>query len=283
MPLVRRVRDAAEVEDRCAAHQPVAILVSSPLGEVGFQRRTRCWAVDEGTETIGLLTTARLQPGITTASAVAFDPSAAEPLADLVRRARVTHLVGGRDHVGPVAARFSGARSYDLELVGRVAQPLPSQPEARARVATVDDLPVLVDLYRNFELEPLADDLLREALDALVHQHRVVVAMADDGSIQAAMRVEARTRRWDLWGGLTVARAFRGQGLSRTADRGASELSWTAGRGTAGIRSALNHVPHDVPDYQVHPWTEVRIPVPPALPKRARRWATRQLRARRPA
>lgn len=280
---VRRVRDGAEVEDLCAGHQPVAVLVSSPTNEPGAD--ARCWVVGPPAEPTGILTAVRVRPGLVTASALLLDgdgdgdgdAATVAALGRLVRRSGATRLVGGADHVGPVAERLAEARSTPLEMLARRQDaPLPGDWRDRGRVARPADEPALVDLYRRFELEALAADRLPAAVAGLIAQRRVVVAV-DGDVVVGAQRIEARSRRWDLWAGLSVPPEHRGRGLSRVVDAWAREVSRTAGRGTAGVRAPTNRVPHDVPGLVVHPWAEVRLPSP-ALRRRARRWAGRQAR-----
>jgi hypothetical protein len=271
-PPVRRVRDGIEVEDRCAPHEPLGILVSSPLHELGA--RARCWAVGDD----ALLTVVRVRPGLVTASVVLGDPAAASAVAGLVRRSGANRLIGGAEHVDPVAALVPGTRTAPLDLLARRRNvPLTGAWRDRARVARPEDVPALVALYRRFELENLAPERLDATLAGLVAQRRVVLAV-EDGEVVAAQRIEARSRHWDLWSGLTVAVEHRGKGLSRVIDLCSRETSLAAGRGTAGVRAPTNHVPHRADGLATHPWREVRIPPSTALPRRARRWAGRQAR-----
>ena len=272
------MRDGAEVEDLCQLHQPVALLVTSPLLEEGTGHRTRCWAVGDPGRELGLLTVVHVAQSLAVASALVLDPAAAPTLATLLRRSGAVRLVGGADHVDSVARHVAGAQTTALELLARRTV-IPPQPgwQARTRVAGPDDVPALVALYRRFELEGLAPAVLERSMAGLVRQQRVVVA-TDGGEVVAAMRVEARSRHWDLWGGLTVPTEHRGKGLSRVVDARAWAVSVSAGRGMAGVRALTNHVPHEQAGITAHAWHEVRIPVDPSVPRRARRWARRQAR-----
>ncbi len=281
-PPVRRVRAAAAVEDLCAGHQPLALLVSSPLAEPGAERRARCWVVGAPGAEQGVLTAVRVRPGLVIGSALLLgdDPQVAPALAALARRAGVGRLLGGVDHVGPIAGAVAGARPTPLEMLARTqADPPGGAWRERGRVAGPDDVPALVALYRRFELEILDPGRLEEAVGGLVARRRVVVAV-EDGTAVAAMRVEARSPRWDLWAGLTVPPEHRGRGLSRVVDAWARELSRVAGRGTAGVRAPTNAVPHDVPGLVAHPWLEVRLP--PTIVRRRARQARRLVRSRVP-
>jgi len=278
-PLVRRVREAAEVEALCEPHQPAALLVSSPLGEIGAAARTACWAVGRPGDELGVLTTVRVHPRLTTASLLLHDPSAAGGLAALVRRSGAARLVGGAVHVDPLAALIPGARVTPLEMLARRDLP-PARGgwRERGRVARPDDVEAIVTLYRAFPYEPMSGTRLEQTIAELVRQRRVVVAVDDDGVVVAAQRVEARSRGWDLWAGLTVTPEHRGKGFSRVVDGWAWETSRRAGRGTAGVRAPTNSVPHDVDGLLTIPWSEARLPVAPPLPRRAVRYARRRFR-----
>lgn len=287
-PSVRRVRDGAEIEDLCEAHQPLALLVSSPVNEVDGRERARCWVVGERGAELGAVTAVQVRPGTVTASALLLDPDAAPTLASLVRRAGASRLSGGAAHVGPIAERIPGATTHPLELLGapprskqapRSVDGLQPDVRARARTARADDLPALVALYEQFPLEFIDPAELAAVLAGLVQQHRVLVVVAD-GRIVAAQRVEARSRHWNLWGGLTIAPEDRGQGYSRWLDRWAGELGRIENRSAAGVRAPSNGVPHPLEGMVVEPWLEVVVPVAPTFAHRAERWARRQARTR---
>jgi hypothetical protein len=110
------------------------------------------------------------------------------------------------------------------------------------------------------------------------------VVAVEDGVVVGAQRVEARSRHWDLWAGLTVPPEHRGRGLSRVVDAWARETSRLAGRGTAGVRSPTNRVPHEPPGLLTVPWVEVRVPLTSVRRRAQRRvvYETDRVRTARP-
>lgn len=282
------MRDGAEIEELCEAHQPLALFVSSPMNEATSHLVTRCWTVGSPGAELGAVTAVRLGPGLVSASAVLLDPAGAQALADLVRRAGARRMSGAADHVGPIVEVIPGSSALPLEIVGiarpdlpgnRRADPLRQDWRDHVRVARAGDVTALVGLYRQFPLEFLGPSQLQPALEALVREHRVLVLEAD-GAIVGAQRVEARSKRWNLWSGLTVLPEHRGRGLSRWIERCTREMGEVQGRGNVGVVAPTNPSSYEVSTLVSHPWLEVRLPVVPSLPARGRRWARRQVRTR---
>ncbi|MGN6695043.1 MAG: hypothetical protein ACTHN0_12790 [Aquihabitans sp.] len=289
VPPIRRVRDGAEIEDLCEPHQPVALLVSSPVNEASKHLKARCWVVGPPGAELGAVTTTQLRPDLVAASALVLDPDAAPVLADLVRRSGATRLSGGADHVGPIADLIPGSAAFPLQMLGVEHQALPASraadPDAGgwprwARPATEGDLPVLVDLYQQFPLEFLDGDRLALALRHLVREHRVFVIEVD-GVVVGAQRIEAQARRWNFWGGVTIPPEHRGQGLSRWLHRCGDQRSEVDGRGNAGVVAPTNPIDYVGDGMISEPWLEVRLPVVPSVCARGKRWTRRQVRSLR--
>ncbi len=117
-----------------------------------------------------------------------------------------------------------------------IDQPL----DTRVRLASDSDLEELFALYERFELDPFPTRVrVRRYLKEAFRRGPVVVA-TENGRIVGAIRVDARSPRYLLWGGLTVHPEYRRRGIGNDLVAACRAVTKVMGLGVCGVRAATN-------------------------------------------
>ena len=256
---VRRAEDAAPLMAVLDVEDAATFRMLGDLEERGIGRDVRGWlAEDAEGKPAGVLTVAELCRGRWYASVMLFDEVAAPALAEVLMHSPAWEVSGSTEHVQPLVPHLTRLHSVTSapwsivpELDVEVPPELLPDRDPRCRLATVDDLDVLVDVYSTYELEAVPTRRRLRAYLERTLAHRPVLVSEVDGMVVAAYRVEFMTSRYAYWSGLTVLPSHRRQHLASGITWDAFYVTRDLGRGLVTTTAASNPM-------QLRPQTELR-------------------------
>jgi len=264
---VRRCVNGEELLAFARPHEPHAIFLTA-AARLDLRREARAWLAESGGDVVGAVVSIRLCFDRWFAGALVLDEVAAAPLARVIDRSNARQVMGLRAHVESVLPHLRRLHRVLLLKAGSIAPgvPAPEAPDPRGRVATNEDLPALLELYRGYELDvfPTTRSLQRY-LEPRVARGDVVVVEVE-GRIVGADRVEFHSDAYWFWGGLTVLPERRGEKLAW----GLMEWAWRqtslAGGGFVWCQAETNPMPlhqlldeHPSYDSSKDEWVDARL------------------------
>jgi GNAT superfamily N-acetyltransferase len=217
----RRITDPAEVADLVHRLEPRSIQLSAALNEHGVGWKHRLWAIEDATsEVCALVSVSRWVRDRWQASPLILDSQAGPAAAAIIDRSPAWGVVGALQDVKPVFAHLTRRVDREPRLMAFFsgAAPIPEveYDDPRIRFATKRDLANLYALYEAFEADaiptrPRVKAFIRECL-----ARGPLLVAADNGVMVGALRIDARSPDYLLWGGLTVVPESRGKGIANS-------------------------------------------------------------------
>lgn len=257
---VRRITDPAEVSETLNRLEPRSIQLSTALHEHGIGSKHRLWAVEGATGEIrGLVSISRWVRDRWQASPLILDSEAGPAAADIIDRSPAWGVVGALQDVEPVFAHLTRRVDREPRLMAffSAAAPIPEieYDDPRVRLATRRDLADLYALYEAFEVDaiptrPRVRKFIRECL-----ARGPLLVVADNDVIVGALRVDARSANYLLWGGLTVVPEFRGRGIAGSLVMTAICRTRDLDTGACMVRATTNPMSY----HQLEPGIELGV------------------------
>ena len=177
----------------------------------------RCWvARDADGGVAGVIVLYRRSGGRWEAYPWLDDEAAAPVLAAAAERGPTWAVFGPATHVDPLIAHLRRSRRRVVQDWVRLpmgAYVAEHAHDPRIRVASQDDLDGLVDLYREYRLDPMPAMRLWSLLGATL-QYRAILVAEIDGRLAGAFRLTGCSGPWEVWDHLIVLPDVRREGVA---------------------------------------------------------------------
>jgi N-acetylglutamate synthase-like GNAT family acetyltransferase len=270
--MIRKIRhDAGSVARWLESDEPRTSPLICGLLQYPERRNRRAWTVlDRSGATAAVLVMVRQCFDYWTAHVYLADPSAAPAVAGLLDRSPAIAVMGAADDVRPLAELVT--RAYDVTVSRWAVVPHPVEgilgpPTDRTRVATMADLPALVDLYASYEYVQVPTRWqLRGYLLRLLRRHLVIVCEVD-ASIVGATAFDGQTNSFVVINDMTVLPDYREAGIGWELTKHAQAIAVERGVGASLVLASSN--PMSSSDERVE-WSSDRYYTLPM--RRARRF-----------
>lgn len=236
---VRPPRDSTELVQLLTPYEPRTTNALSEVLLHGLDRRhVRASIVDDGATVLAVVVVTRAALDLWLAWSLLLDDRAAADAAHLVDISPAIALNGVDVDVVPLLPHLTRVDFHRVLpwYVSRHPHDVLIAPSEHARLATLDDLDALVDLYRHYEygFESTVDQLRATLRDSL--RHRSIVVAEIDGKLAGGIVVTAETTTFQFWDSLTVLPEHRRSGLTWRIGAYAQDLA--NARGLSGCASA---------------------------------------------
>lgn len=266
----------AEVLAVARPRLPETVHVVADLEGTGVALRTRQWVLETAGAVVGAVVLSQRCRGRWEASPVPLDEAGGATAARLIDRSPAWEVGGAAVHmdaVVPHLQRSCRRPAQEAPLFAGTA-PLELIPEdPRCRLARLEDLDVLVDVYREYEMGrvptiPRLHRLVRRQVE-----RRAVLVSELDGRIVGAYICAHRTAGHDMWADLTVLPSARGHGLARALATAGSRMSVERGQLVCGVQAPSNPMtPHRLPSdvLRTEAWIQQSLESPRRFPGQRR-------------
>lgn len=270
-----RIRDPALARDLVYQHEPRSIHVSSVLFERGLGRGHRLWALEDDRGSIlGVVSTSRWMRDRWQAAPLIFEPRAGTLAAAVIDRGPAWTVLGALEDTQHVYPHLTRRANIQPRIQAFFSGPAPipdlEYHDRRIRRATPADRKALYSLYEAFELDdaiptrPRVHSYVRQCLD----RGPILVATVD-GKLVGAVRIEARSERYLLWGGMTVEPEFRNQGIGLSLTMTSIAETRLMGMGACMVKASTNPMSFRQLEPGIatgaldgRPWTEILLRPP---------------------
>lgn len=226
---------------------PHTFNVVADLEGTGAARRTRQWVLAADGEVRGAVILSERCRGRWEASPILLDSRAAPVAARLIDRSPAWEVGGAAAHMEPIIPwlrRNQRRAPIRTEFYEVTSMPAELPQASRCRLARLDDLDALVELYRSYELGRIPTvGRWREYLGRLLVSRPLLVAEVD-GRVVGATTCPYRTATHDMWSDLTLLPDFRGQGLGYDLGVAMFRTTLDSGRIFCGVRAPSNPLTH---------------------------------------
>jgi len=254
-----RCTDPARAARLLEPWEPRTIELAAALQEHAIGPRHRLWIIESvDGNSIGAVSFIRAARDLWYAAPFLRDERAARTVAAQIDASSAWAVVGTLDDVGPLfpllerRKRDPGVNGF---FSGPAPLPDPGRGDPRIRHARHADFEELLQLFLRYELDPLPTvPRVKRFLEECLARGPLPVAI-DQGRIVGAVRMDARSRHYVLWGGQTVLPSHRDRGLGAGLMLAAIETSRQLGLGACGVRADTNPMSFR----QLEPGTELGV------------------------
>lgn len=240
-----RIRDLALARALVDEYQPRSIHLSSVIYERGLDAGHRLWALnDDQGSILGLVSISRWVRDRWQAAPLIFEPRAGALAATLIDRGPAWSVLGALEDTNHVYPHLTRKANVEPRMLAFFSGPAPipdfEYDDPRIRHATRADLPALYSLYEAFESDaiptrPRVRSYVRECFG------RGPLLVATVGAdLVGAIRIDAQSEDYLLWGGLTVAPEFRNRGIGASLAMTSICETRTLGKGACMIKATTN-------------------------------------------
>ena len=288
MPTLR-LHDAASVDEVVTFAAPLEPAATRLLAEVtryGLDAPNRVLVADGPDGLNGVLVLTRRCADRWHAGVAVTDAEAGPLLAGAIDRSAARLVYGTPHHLRHVLGHMRRQGDVVTQPFHWSTEPVAgAELDPRVRLATPDDLDVLMAIYDGFEEREIPTrPRLRRFLQLALVETDVLVAEVD-GQPAGAMRCDWATSTFSLWWAQTVLPAYRGLGLGNALFFSAMAVDAERGRRPCAVFGASNpirvlegqswdHVRDQTEDHREAEWMTARLgPRRSSLPVRAARWA----------